>query len=160
MKHAYVFAVSVALIGLARAPLPSFAAESSASRAITPLSEANARDAAGNTPLHRAALRGDAEGVEALLARGADAAATNLAGATPLHYAIESERMVAALLTHGAPLDAVSKAGITPLLGAVARSNSFAVARRLIAASASVSSRRVHPRGPKAMANVLATAIV
>src|SRR4051812_41120683 len=43
------------------------------------------RDAQGNTPLHLAALRANADAVDALLARSADANATNSAGATPLH---------------------------------------------------------------------------
>jgi hypothetical protein len=58
----------------------------------------------GNTPLHLAVLRGDASAVEKLLAQGADAKATNDAGATALHYAVGSERMVIALLARGAPV--------------------------------------------------------
>src|SRR5688572_24254357 len=72
------------------------------------------RDNLGMTPLHRSALRGDAEMVESLLAAGADPNARNDAGATPLHYGTGNERIVAALLAHGAAPDAVSKIGGTP----------------------------------------------
>jgi ankyrin repeat protein len=94
----------------------------------------SARD--GNTPLHLAVLRGDEHAVDKLLSRGADAKASNDAGATALHYAVGSEHMVTALLAHGAPVNALSKLGNTPLTCAVARPDSFAIARRLIEAGA------------------------
>src|SRR5687768_18029884 len=47
--------------------------------------DVNVRDEQGNTPLHVAALRSDADAVDALLESGADAKAVNTAGATPLH---------------------------------------------------------------------------
>ena len=50
----------------------------------------NARQGSGWTPLHSAAHNGDAETVALLLARGADAAATNDEGATVLSMAEES----------------------------------------------------------------------
>ena len=96
-----------------------------------------ARDARGNTPLHTAAFRNDAEAVEDLLARGADANATNHARATPLHYGTGSERIVRALLQAGAGVDAVSAAGLTPLLTAVARDRSVEAAWRFAAATRS-----------------------
>jgi ankyrin repeat protein len=121
--------------------------------------DVNARDAHGNTLLHLAALRDDAKAVDALLEKGADAKALNDAGATPLHYGTGSETIVAALLKHGAPADAVSKVGVTPLLGVVARPDSFAVARLLVAAGANVNRCRVLPIGIYGGANVLAMAI-
>ena len=134
------------------------AASSSSSSQIAPpqLKEGDA----GHTPLHRAALRGDADAVEALLKAGADPNATNQAGATPLHYATGSERMVAALLARGARADAVSKANRTPLLIAVLRTDSFAVARRLIEAGANVNFVPSGAIGPRANAGVLAAAIL
>ena len=93
-------------------------------------------DADGNTPLHLAVLRGDAEAVEALLKAGADAAVVNAAGATPLHYAAANERIVTALLAHGAPVNAVSKLAHTPLSLTVLHPDSYAVASRLIDAGA------------------------
>jgi ankyrin repeat protein len=97
-----------------------------------------ARDANGNTPLHLAALRENAEAVDALLKHGADANATNLAQATPLHYGIGSERIVRALLQHGAKPDVVSTAGMTPLLGAARHATSAVVIRHLVNAGADV----------------------
>lgn len=115
---------------------------------------------AGDTPLHRAALRGDADAVEALLAQGADVNALNAAGATPLHYGIVSERIVAALLSHGAKPDVVSGVGVTPLLGAVARADSYPVVRRLIEAGANVNAQRGTVAGALGGANVLAIATI
>src|SRR5688500_6254140 len=77
-----------------------------------------ARDENGNTPLHFAALRENADAVDALLKRGADVHAVNVAKATPLHYGCGSERIVRALLAHRAKPNAVSSAGVTPLLAA------------------------------------------
>jgi ankyrin repeat protein len=93
-------------------------------------------DADGNTPLHLAVLRSDADAVEALLKTGADATAVNAAGATPLHYATANERIVIALLAHGAPVNAVSKLAHTPLSLTVLHPDSYAVASRLIEAGA------------------------
>ncbi len=114
----------------------------------------------GNTALHWAALRNDADSLEALLAAGGDPDALNEAGATPLHYAITSERMVAALLARGAKPDVVSKQGITPLLGAAETPNSFPVVRRLVEAGANLNAQRPRPTGLLGNANILALAIV
>ncbi len=114
----------------------TFSAESSTRiTPPTPSTEARSKD---HTPLHRAALRGDAEAVESLLAAGADANARNQFGATPLHYGIGSERVVTALLAHGAKTEIVSDAGVTPLFGAVSRKDSIAMVRRLVEAGANV----------------------
>ena len=107
-----------------------------------------ARDARGNTPLHTAAFRNDAEAVEDLLARGADANATNHARATPLHYGTGSERIVRALLQAGAGVDAVSAAGLTPLLTAVARDRSVEVARQLLESGANANASVPRSDGP------------
>jgi ankyrin repeat protein len=117
-----------------------FSAEST-SRIAPPTAATEARSK-DHTPLHRAALRGDAEAVESLLAAGADANARNQFGATPLHYGIGSERVVVALLAHGARTEIVSDAGVTPLLGAVSRNDSIGVVRRLVEAGADVNLTR------------------
>jgi len=93
-------------------------------------------DPAGNTPLHLAALANDADTVDTLLAAGADANATNRAGATPLHYGTGSERMVRALLKAGAQPNVTSGIGLTPLLTAVTRDRSADTTRLLLEAGA------------------------
>lgn len=119
----------------------------------------SSRDPAGNTPLHLVALRGDANAVDALLAAGADPNAVNDAGASPLHYAVASERMVAALLAHGAKPEVMSKIGVTPLLGAAGKPDSYPVVRRLIEAGANINAQRRVFLSVLANANVLTIAI-
>ena len=124
--------------------LTSLAAQNPATNQA--VAEAKTTDARGNTPLHLAALRGDAAAVDALLARGADANALNDAGATALHYATGSAAMVKALLARGATADVVSKDGLTPLMTAVPRPESFAVVQLLVAAGADVNIGRTTKR--------------
>ena len=77
----------------------------------------DARDAHGNTPLHRAARGGDASVADALLAAGADANAKDTEGGTPLHWAADGgdADVVKALLTAGADVNAKDAKGQTPL---------------------------------------------
>src|SRR5882724_9716667 len=106
MNYQTGYILSVARLASFILLLPSvvvLAAEPSVSE--QPNAEVNVRDAVGNTSLHRAALLGDADAVETLLALGADAGATNHAGSTPLHYGTGNERIVVALLAHGALAD-------------------------------------------------------
>lgn len=72
-------------------------------------------NAAGETPLMMAALRGSVPAIEQLVARGA---AVNREGWTPLHYAASgpSAEAVKALLARGAKVDAVSPNGSTALM--------------------------------------------
>ncbi len=90
----------------------------------------------GNSPLHRAALQGDVASVESLLAAGADANATNAAGATALHYATGSPRMVRALLAAGARANTVSAMGVTPLATAATRDGASEAVGLLLEAGA------------------------
>lgn len=74
-------------------------------------------NAAGETPLMMAALRGDITIVQRLLARGARL--NREAGEwTPLHYAASgpSPEVVATLLDRGASIEALSPNGTTPLM--------------------------------------------
>jgi ankyrin repeat protein len=74
----------------------------------------------GNTPLHRAAAKGQLEVVRSLLAKGAAVNARNDGGQTPLHLACldaktSSPEVPDLLLLQGAEVNAVDEAGNTPL---------------------------------------------
>lgn len=73
------------------------------------------------TPLHEAAIDGDAELVRSLLAQGADPNATDDAGWTPLHFAAQDHavEVVRLLIQAGAALDPRDSHGNTPLCKAV-----------------------------------------
>ncbi len=96
-------------------------------------------NAAGETPLMMAALRGNMEAAADLISRGA---AVNRAGWTPLHYAASSgfEAVLKLLLDKGAALEAESPNKTTPLMMA-SRYGSEAVAQLLLARGASVKAR-------------------
>ncbi len=83
-----------------------------------PVRDANAQ----TTPLHEAALSGDAAGIRALLAGGADVDARDEAGATALHLAALSGDAagIRALLAGGADVDARDDDGATALHAATA----------------------------------------
>lgn len=78
-------------------------------------------DRMGRTPLHYAALEGDAARVRYLLASGLAADAPDDNAWTPLHFAAQSNAADAtlALLKAGAPVDARDAHGNTPLSTAV-----------------------------------------
>lgn len=67
-------------------------------------SQAKAKDAKGETPLHHAARHGDVAIIELLLAHGADPNAKTSVGATPLHVAraFGEERAAKVLVAAGA----------------------------------------------------------
>lgn len=81
----------------------------------------NAKDSAGYTPLHWAAVDGCGDVVLLLISRGADVNAKNNAGFTPLHNAARSghEKVIKSLISRGANINARSMNGITPLKLAV-----------------------------------------
>lgn len=95
-----------------------------------------ARDDAGNTALHFAALNHDLPAVEALLAAGAPADEKNTAQATPLLYGAGHAGIVRVLLARGANPNAASALKITPLMVAVSQPDGFAAAEALLAAGA------------------------
>lgn len=113
-----------------------FAAEPAASLAPAPPSEV--RDSAGNTPLHRAALRLDVDAVRSLLTAGANPNAKNNAGATPLLYGAGHAEVVRLLLEKKADPNAKSAAGNTPLMACVIHNPSAAAARLLLDAGADI----------------------
>jgi uncharacterized protein len=87
-----------------------------------PPGQVEAVDGRGCTALHCALMtsRGDVvEAVALLLQRGASANSRDDRGATPLHYAGDSE-MMALLMVHGAEVDARDNRCRTPLIWAVA----------------------------------------
>ncbi len=70
------------------------------------------------TPLHLAAFMGHRDMVELLLSHGAEKAATDSQGRTPLHLTSFWDHTVEAaeqLLTHGAEVDTRDEGGATPL---------------------------------------------
>ena len=79
------------------------------------LLDVNAINESGETPLMMAALRGDLESAQRLLARGAK---VHKAGWSPLHYAATGgePKIVELLLDRGAPIDAPSPNRSTPLM--------------------------------------------
>ena len=81
----------------------------------SPDTKVDASNAAGETPLMMAALRGHQEWAERLLERGA---AVNKEGWSPLHYAATGPQVsiVGLLLDRGARIDAPSPNGTTPLM--------------------------------------------
>ncbi len=104
--------------------------------------DVKARDAAGNTALHLAALNHDLAAVEALLAAGAEVDAKNSAEATALIYGGGHAGIVRALLARGANPNAVSKLKNTPLMIAVAHLDSLEAVRLLLEAGADVHAKK------------------
>jgi ankyrin repeat protein len=98
-------------------------------------------NASGETPLMMAALRGNSDWNERLLARGAQ---LNRSGWTALHYAATgpSTAVVALLLSRGAALEAPSPNGTTPLMMA-ARYGPEDSVNLLLARGASLTARNV-----------------
>jgi uncharacterized membrane protein YfcA len=99
--------------------------------------DVKARNAAGDTPLHRAAEKGMRSLAESLLARGAEVNARAKNGETPLHFAaLDADASVAELLLDaGADAKARNGDGESVLMWA-ALSGHIAVAQRLLARGA------------------------
>lgn len=104
--------------------------------------DVNARDDAGNTALHHAALNHDLAAVTALLAAGAEVDARNAAEATPLLYGAGHVAIARALLARGASVNAVSTLKNTPLLVAAAYPDSLAAVEVLLAAGADLHAKK------------------
>ena len=78
--------------------------------------DVNAKDGAGDTPLHHAASHGRATIAATLIAAGANVNATNTYGETPLHgAAFRGASIVSLLLAAGANVNARNTSGETPL---------------------------------------------
>jgi hypothetical protein len=115
--------------GLARAFLTEGATRASAKDNF--LTELGRHVYAGDTALHVAAAAYSPEIARRLIGLGADVAARNRRGATPLHYAADGNpgsprwnpdaqrAMIARLIASGADPNAIDKNGVTPLHRAV-----------------------------------------
>jgi uncharacterized membrane protein YfcA len=104
--------------------------------------DVKARNAAGDTPLHRAAEKGMRALAESLLARGAEVNARSRNGETPLHFAaLDADASVAELLLDaGADAAAQNNDGESVLMWA-ALSGHVAVAQRLLARGADANAK-------------------
>jgi len=110
----------------------------------------------GNTALHFAATRNDADVVSLLVGYHADPDAVNKNGETPLYVAVLAgmPQSVDALLERSADPDAKNKAGSTPLLAVIRASSTSAtymkamdqIGKRLIIGGASLSFRDKYAR--------------
>jgi len=105
-------------------PVLCLAAQLGATQALAALLEARAqctaRDAAGFTALHLAAMRGHEEAVQLLIEAGAAVGATisRLQEATPLHLAAQYGHLavIDRLVAGGAELEATRRDGASPAL--------------------------------------------
>ncbi len=104
--------------------------------------DVDARTDDGATPLHLAAVSGDAAAIRALLTGGATVNTRADDGFTPLHHAAWSGKTASihALLAGGADADARGEAGLTPLHQA-AQFGKTASVQALLAGGASVNAR-------------------
>lgn len=102
------------------------------------------RDEYGNTPLMAAAWMADAGVMQRLLKAGADANASNKAGATALLYAATFADKAQLLIEAGANVKAGSKLGNTPLIMAARKAGNSLTVKRLIERGADVNVANVY----------------
>ena len=113
----------------------------------------------GRAPLHNAALDRPVEEVAALLAQGADVAATDKQGFTALHFACQQNRLdvTEVLLDAGAPVDPRDQWGNTPLWRAVFNANRDPrVVRRLVLAGADPDKANAAGKTPRDLVEMIA----
>jgi len=104
---------------------------------------ARAAAAPSSAPVADAAMRGDREGVHALLTQGADVNAAQGDGMTALHHAAErgDAELTAMLLYAGANVSAATRIGQYTPLHVASQAGSVAVAAALLKAGANVGAR-------------------
>jgi ankyrin repeat protein len=139
MKHLVAAFALASSIGLSAAPPDSTSAvadavmrkDGAAARALLEQGgDVNAAQGDGMTPLHWAAMYGDADLASVLLYAGANVRATTRLGAyTPLHLASQtgSAAVIGALVTAGASVATPTSTGATPLMLAAAAGHVDAV---------------------------------
>jgi ankyrin repeat protein len=98
----------------------------------------NVKDGVDTTPLHYAALYGNAESVRILLDRGADPNARNKSESTPLIYAAYDFDKTRPLVEKGADVNAHMAYGITPLMIASSVHGNISTIRYLLEKGADV----------------------
>ncbi len=109
----------------------------------------NVKDRLNNTPLHYAALYGNAESVRILLEHGADPNVRNKSEATPLIYGAYDFDKARLLVEKGADINAHSTSGMTPLLIAVSVHGNTETVRYLLEKGADA--KAVDARGSDAL---------
>jgi ankyrin repeat protein len=109
----------------------------------------NVKDRLDTTPLHYAAIYGNAEAVRILLEHGADPAARNKSEATPLIYAAYNFDKTKLLVEKGSYVNAHCASGMTPLLIATSVHGNIATVRYLIEKGADL--KAVGPIGSDAL---------
>ena len=129
---------------------------SDVTRCLQAGADLEARAEGGITPLHVAAVTGNAEAIAALAAAGAHLEARNVGGLTPLHIAITAEA-IAALVDAGADLEARAESGFTPLHVAANAGTAEAI-EALLHAGAHLEARNVGGLTPLHVAAVLGNA--
>jgi ankyrin repeat protein len=116
-------------------------------------------DRMGRTPLHYAALEGNAARIRQLLASGLIADAADDNGWTPLHVAAQSNAAdaTAILLNAGASVDARDAHGNTPLSTAVFNSRGYGEVIKLLRAhGADPYAKNDHGVSPLSLARTIA----
>jgi ankyrin repeat protein len=92
----------------------------------------NARDRAGDTPLHHAAGFGNLATMKLLLEHGADANAANKRKSTPLFWSMYDQAKVRLLVEYGANVNSRTVDGRTPLHQAASMADAVPVLRLLL----------------------------
>jgi ankyrin repeat protein len=108
----------------------------------------NARDRAGNTPLHHAAGFGKLATMTLLLKDGADPNAGNKRKSTPLFWCLHDEAKVRLLLDHGASISARTTDGRTPVYQAASMANAVPILRLLLDKGADPNSKTLTEMTP------------